>query len=145
MKRTKRGFTLIELMITVAVIGILAAIAYSSYTRYKIKTNRADIQSELMRVAGSLQSYKLTNNSYASATLTGVGGAANYPSTGTAYYTVTLAVDSDNQGYTLTATPVSTSLQKGNGLVCLNQDGQKYWSQGATKCTLDSTSTWDSN
>ena len=141
----KQGFTLIELMIVVAIIAILAAIAYPSYTSYKIRTNRADVQTELMRVAGRMQSYKLVNNSYSGATLVGVGGTANYPSTGTAYYAVTLAVDADNQGYTLTATPTVSTVQTGNGVVCLNQDGQKYWAKGATDCALSSNSSWDGN
>ena len=50
------GFTLIELMIVVAIIAILAAIAYPSYTQYKIRTNRADVQSEMMQTAQRLQS-----------------------------------------------------------------------------------------
>ncbi|EPP0708505.1 type IV pilin protein, partial [Acinetobacter baumannii] len=63
------GFTLIELMIVVAIIAILAAIAYPSYTQYKIRTNRADVQSEMMQTAQRLQSYYVINHNYTSATL----------------------------------------------------------------------------
>jgi prepilin-type N-terminal cleavage/methylation domain-containing protein len=52
------GFTLIELMIVVAIIAILAAIAYPSYTSYRVKTNRVDVQAQMMNIAQRLQSYK---------------------------------------------------------------------------------------
>lgn len=141
--KNKTGFTLVELMIVVAVIAILVAIAYPSYQNYRIRTNRADVKTELMRVSQRLQSYYVINHNYTSATITSVGGTASYPSTGTAYYTVGLTVDTDGQGYTLTATPVTGTVQASNGVVCLNQSGYKYWVKGATSCTLSISSTWD--
>jgi type IV pilus assembly protein PilE len=62
------GFTLIELMITVAIIGILAAIAMPSYQQYVLKANRQDAQAILMENAQFMERYFTTNNSYASAT-----------------------------------------------------------------------------
>ena len=59
MKKVLKGFTLIELMIVVAIIAILASIAYPSYRQYVIKTNRADVQAELMQAAHQLQSFKI--------------------------------------------------------------------------------------
>jgi len=64
----ERGFTLIELMIVVAVIAILAAIAMPSYTSYKVRANRVEVQTELMQLAQRLQSYKAMNHSYRNAT-----------------------------------------------------------------------------
>lgn len=62
----QNGFTLIELMITVAVIGILAAIAYPSYTQYVIRGHRAAAQAEMMDIANRQQQFFLANRSYAS-------------------------------------------------------------------------------
>ncbi|MBF7686175.1 prepilin-type N-terminal cleavage/methylation domain-containing protein [Acinetobacter sp. B10A] len=142
-----KGFTLVEIMIVVAIIALLAAIAYPSYTRHVVNSNRADVQAELTRLSGRLQSYITVNRTYRDATLANIGGTANYPSQGVAKYTLNLVVDADTRGYTLSAVPLNGT-QKNNGVVCLNQEGQKNWNQTATKeneCLtgLNSTSTWN--
>ena len=60
-----KGFTLIELMITMAVIGILAAIAYPSYQKHVIKSRRAAAQATLMDIAQRQQQYLLDARGYA--------------------------------------------------------------------------------
>ena len=63
------GFTLIELMIVVAIIGIIAAIGYPSYTGYVEKTRRADGHLGLMKASQSMERCRATKYSYASCTL----------------------------------------------------------------------------
>lgn len=62
---SRRGFTLIELMITVAVVAILAAVAYPSYQDYVRKSHRRSAQSAMMDIANRQQQYLLANRRYA--------------------------------------------------------------------------------
>lgn len=62
--RGSRGFTLIELMITVAIIGILASIAYPGYQRYVQDARRAEAKSALLEVAGAMERCRSANFTY---------------------------------------------------------------------------------
>lgn len=86
MQRAK-GFTLIELMIVVAVIGILSAIAYPSYIDYVIRANRSAAQSFMLEVAGKQERYLLDARTYGD--LTALGMASSAPASVTKNYTVT--------------------------------------------------------
>ncbi|QIC80096.1 prepilin-type N-terminal cleavage/methylation domain-containing protein [Acinetobacter indicus] len=138
----ENGFTLIELMIVVAVIAILAAIAMPSYTSYKVRANRVEVQTELMQLAQRLQSYKAMNHSYRNATLASIGGSGTFPSH-QALYNIDLVIDASNQAYVLSALPTSTGAQKGNGGLSLDQTGRQCWFKGKdSPVATDTCSTW---
>lgn len=65
----QRGFTLIELMIVVAIVGILSSIAYSSYQSSVVKSRRQAAQGCLLELAQYMERFYTSNMSYASATL----------------------------------------------------------------------------
>lgn len=64
MSRNARGFTLVELMIVVAIIGIVAMIAYPSYNQYILKTHRVEGKELLARAASMQERYFADNNAY---------------------------------------------------------------------------------
>lgn len=135
-----KGFTLIELMIVVAIIGILAAIAYPSYQNHIVKAKRVEAQSEMLLIAQNLAKYKATNGNFKNATLNNLYGSNVTPKEGTPLYDLALVVTSST--WVLTATPKNDSSQKNNGTVVLNSSGNKCWTKGSS-CTVSMTSNWD--
>ncbi len=66
--KSRSGFTLVELMVTVAIVGILASIAYPSYVEYVRRANRADAQAIMMENAQYMERYFTTNGTYLGST-----------------------------------------------------------------------------
>lgn len=117
MRNSDNGFTLIELMITVAIIGILAAIAYPSYLKQVQKSNRSDAKVALSDVAQRMQRCFTANSTYDTAA--GVCSVVDELQGGTGVlsteqlYQVKIAADADLTAttYLLTATPVAGGRQ----------------------------------
>jgi type IV pilus assembly protein PilE len=120
--RAFRGFTLIELIITVLIVSILATIAVTSYRFAVIKSNRRAAQGFMMDVALRENQVLLDRRSYASLADLGV----TVPSDVSKAYTVTLTTSAGPPPtYTITATPVAGSMQAGDGTLTLNAEGVK--------------------
>ncbi len=136
------GWTLIELMIAVAILAIIAVIIFPNYQNYIVRAGRTEVQTTMIKIAQNLENYKMANNnSYASAVLASdaIHGETNFKSSGVDIYTLGLAATANN--WTLEAEPVAASRQAGDGKVLLNELGQRCWTKGAT-CTLSATTGW---
>ncbi len=116
------GFTLIELMIVVAIIGVLAAVAYPSYQRYVIKTKRTDMMSEMQNIASTIESRKLAQGRYSNDLISGLGG--DYPKQGAVLYKVTFTPNPLTAQWTIKAEPQSGQIV-GDGTLTLNYQGLK--------------------
>ncbi|MBD9665365.1 type IV pilus assembly protein PilE [Variovorax paradoxus] len=125
--RKRNGFTLIELMITVAIIAILASIAYPSYQQYIVRSKRSAAQAQMMDIANRQQQFLLANRVYATKDALTASGytlpaevAANYG------YTITLQDASTAvPSFLLTFSPTSTGSQRGDGDLTLDNQGVK--------------------
>ena len=119
----QHGFTLIEIMIVVAIIGILAAIAYPNYQRYVIKSKRTDMMSEMHNIAAEIQSRKLVQGSYSNDLITGLGG--NFPRQGPALYTISFTPNPLTSEWRIIATPNPNSQMANDGILSLNYQNNK--------------------
>jgi len=112
--RRRRGFTLLELMIVVLVMGVLAALAITSYSRYGFRARRTDGQKLLLAIANAEERYFAQRNAYADLATIGYSTTATATSEN-GYYTAAVSVSTVNtvaaQAFLATATPTPGNSQ----------------------------------
>lgn len=120
-----KGFSLIELMVVVAILGILMSVALPSYNSYIIKSQRTDAQRLMVEYGQSLERYFTANGRYATTSGgTTCGGTA--PTAPTSLpYTLSCAVHATTGVFTITATVTSGSSQAGDGNLTLDSTGAR--------------------
>lgn len=126
-----KAFTLLEVLIVVAIIGILAAISYPAYTNYLIKTNRTDVQAEMVSLAHDFSSYKMAKGNFDDLTLKGGGASINYPDNKPLY---TITLDSDELSWELKAEPNTGTIQADSGAITLDSTGKQCWEKISGAC-----------
>lgn len=126
------GFTLVELMIVVVVVGILGAVAFPSYQDHLRKGRRAATQAYLMDLAMRQQQYLIDNRSYA--TTASALGYTTVPTDVSSYYTAAITTaDGPPPTFSIAATPQGTQASDSCGTLSINSAGTKSSSSG-TNC-----------
>ena len=145
-----RGFSLIELMIVVTIIGILAGIAYPSYQSMVVSGYRATGQADLLALAAAMERHHSGEFSYKGAGAN--GGDTGAPAIFAAYspssepeankrYSLTISA-ADAIGYQLKATPASSTTQSKDGALYYFSDGRKGWDSNNNGTLEDAEYCW---
>lgn len=113
------GFTLIELVVVVAIIGILAAIAMPSYRESVLRANRTDAKNALVDLGARQERFRFTNNAYA----TSLGQLNSSSTSAEGKYTLTLNATATS--FRLTATPTTSQADDRCGVLTLDNTGAK--------------------
>lgn len=118
-----RGFSLLELLITVTIIGALVLCALPAYTQHIIHERRIEAETALEKLAASLEQYAAINDTYRNATLPSLG-SAEFVAKNTYRLSISAATDTD---FSLQAIPEDTQAQKDAlcATLTLNSKGEK--------------------
>jgi type IV pilus assembly protein PilE len=131
------GMTLIELMIAVAIVGIIAAVGYPSYQSMITSSYRGTAQSDLLGLASAMERHYNANFTYLGAAESGANtgkpaafathSPAAEPQADRLYDLTIAAVSGQGSSYEIRATPVSGSKQATDGTLYYFSDGRKAW------------------
>ena len=128
------GFTLMEVMIVVAIIGILVSIALPSYQNSIVKGNRRAAQSDLVAFSQSMEKEYAINFTYANAVAGAIYPAVSPSDGGAKVYDLSIPVLTATT-YTVRAIPVGR--QSVDGILEINHLGQKFWDRNNNGDTSD--------
>lgn len=124
------GFTLIELMIAVAILAIVAAVALPIYNQYSDRTYRSEAMADILACAQGLEQYSARNFGYTGADAEfAAGNICDPESVAQGRYNFNIAVP-DANSFTITATPIGP--MAGDGDLTYNQAGQRTWDGNPT-------------
>lgn len=143
MKKYK-GFTLIEMIVVVAIIGIIVAIMYPNYQKYVERTKRVDAQTTMQAISNQLVAYKISHGSFKNATISSIFDT-QIPSDGMANYNLDLtdidggALITSTKAYSWKLTAIPTNGMMGTGSLTLDSTGQQCWEKTSGACEP-----WDS-
>jgi len=130
-RKTHKGFTLIELMTVIVILGVLVGIGVPSYRNYVLRSQRAEAKTTLMRIQAEQEKFYMQNNTYTTdvnnAPPVGLGIAASE----NLYYNIAIVAGAGGltTGYTASATPAAGSPQLNDtdcGLFRVDQTGVRY-------------------
>lgn len=146
------GFTLIELMIVIAIVGIITSIAYPSYQGFVKSSSRGSAQADLMALAAAMERHKAANYTYngaaEAAANTGKPAVfhAHSPSgepVANKKYDLTIdSVTASGNGYVIIATPASGTAQIDDGKLYFYSDGRKAWDKDNSNTLASSEYCW---
>lgn len=146
----RRGFTLTELLIALAIVAILTSVAFPLYNNYTIRSHRAQLMSDLGTCAQALERFYTVNFSYLGAAedpsdLPTPPQAAICPQQSPQQnprYNIVLSTVTAND-FVLRGVPIAGGAQAGDGIVELRANGQRFWYRDDDAATTTPQEGWD--